>query len=113
MRARALYRDGEGFRPNRFEEDVEVEDIKVDGLKLATKVCDGSLHLVHSEISQILKENKGLFRVRPPALMPQIVPDSDIHGKRYIIYFDKKTGRSYLLGDVFSALKQLNGVIRF
>ncbi len=113
FKARVVTQEGEGFRPSKFEEEVKIDKLKLKNLRLAAKVCDGSLHPVYSEIDEILKKQKNMLKLNPLSIMPKIAPDSEIHGKRFVLYYDPKQNKTFLLGDVFSTLKSLNRNLKF
>lgn len=74
--------------------------------RLATKCCDGSYHVVNSEVTSILEI--GVSRNDVKKAINILAPVDPIHGRRYMIFEENPTGVAYLLGTVERAILEIS-----
>ena len=79
---------------------------KKSALKCAIKMCDGSFHLVNSELQEALEKNKELVKAGHYDEILQAIP-KEARSSRFVVW--QKDAEAYLLGDIETALKKLSG----
>ena len=75
--------------------------------KLAIRCCDGTYHLVNSEIAEVVRG--GIARSEVKLAINALIPIEPIHGRRYVIFEETSTGKAYLLGTVENTIVMLAG----
>lgn len=79
-----------------------------DWLRCTIKVCDGSYHIINSELKELLEKNKGLVKKGfYTEIVASVCPSESMRSHRFIIWHPKDSDIAYLLGDVETALKKL------
>ncbi len=79
-----------------------------ENFKLASKSCDGSIHLVNSEIADVLVfHRENIRKGKVGDAIRELTPMDPIHGDRLVLFL--KDGEAFLLGNVESALLALAG----
>jgi len=78
-----------------------------EGFKLAIRCCDGSYHVVNSEVSEIVRG--GIARSEIKLAINALAPMDPIHGKRYVVFEERPSGKVFLLGSVEEAVVMLAG----
>lgn len=78
-----------------------------DRFHLAIRCCDGSFHVVNSDISDVVKG--GIARNDIKLAIGALSPVDPIHGQRYVIFDDFENSRVFLLGTVENAIMMIAG----
>lgn len=80
---------------------------KPNNLRCAVKMCDGSFHVVHSELQEVLQNNKQLAKNGFANDILQIFP-KESRSTRFLVFHPDKSADAFLLGDVESAVKRFS-----
>ncbi len=80
---------------------------KPDRLRCAVKMCDGSFHVVHSELQEVLEQNKQLVKNGFVSEILQIFP-KESRNTRFLVFHPENSQNAFLLGDVESAVKRFS-----
>tara|TARA_Y100000310_G_scaffold276757_1_gene294141 strand:- start:802 stop:1140 length:339 start_codon:yes stop_codon:yes gene_type:complete len=78
-----------------------------DQFRLAIRCCDGTYHVVNSDIADIVRG--GITRTEVKLAINALAPMDPIHGQRFVIFERNPTGEAYLLGPVENAIMMLAG----
>jgi hypothetical protein len=97
--------DDNVFHPEKLAEEQDMADLDVSRIVLCVKACDGSLHRVNSDITEVLSEHQTTLSNGGFQTVIGKFGDEDIHGQRFLVY--PNGNKAFLIGNLFFGLKKL------
>ena len=79
-----------------------------NSLRCAVKMCDGTFHVVHSELQEVLEKNRQSAKNGFVNELLGIFP-KEARSTRFLLFHPENSESAFLLGDVETALKMLAG----
>ena len=101
-----VYKTKKSFNSAKLNPKKILEDCK--RLKCAVKMCDGSYHVVNSDLQEVLEQNKQLVKNGFVNELLGIFP-KEARGSRFLVFHPENSESAFLLGDVETTLKMLAG----